>query len=57
MFTLSIFFVIVALFYYNSVLANQVAELQNGVDATKVELKKYDKINREIKILEKSSKF
>ena len=52
MFTLSIFFILVALFYYNSVLANQVAELENGVSNTKSELTKYKAINKEIKVIE-----
>ncbi len=52
MFSLSVFFVAIALFYYNSVLANQVQELDEGVNNAKVELAKYKKINKEIKILE-----
>ena len=55
-FTLSIFFIVIALFYYNSVLANQVAELEDGVSNAKVELKKYDAINKEIKVLQKKLK-
>lgn len=56
MFTLSVFFISVALFYYNSVLANQVVELEEGVNNARVELKKYDKINREIKVLQNKLK-
>ena len=56
MFTLSVFFIAVALFYYNSVLANQVVELEEGVNNARVELKKYDKINKEIKVLQKKLK-
>lgn len=56
MFTLSVFLISVALFYYNSVLANQVVELEEGVNNARVELKKYDKINREIKVLQNKLK-
>ena len=56
MFSLSVFFVAIALFYYNSVLANQVQELDEGVNNAKIELAKYNKINKEIKILEKKLK-
>lgn len=56
MFSLSVFLIAIALFYYNSVLANQVQELEDGIAATRVELKKYDKINKEIKLLEKKLK-
>ncbi len=52
LFTLSVFFISVALFYYNSVLANQVVELENEVGSMKSELVKYDAINKEIKIIE-----
>lgn len=52
-FSLSVFFIAVALFYYNSVLANQVRDLEDGVSSSKVELKKYEAINKEIKILKK----
>jgi len=52
-FSLSVFFIAIALFYYNSVLANQVRELEGGVSSAKVELKKYKEINKEIKILQK----
>jgi len=52
-FSLSVFFIAVALFYYNSVLANQVLELEDGVSSAKVELKRYEAINKEIKLLQK----
>ncbi len=52
MFTLSIFFIAVALFYYNSVLANQVTELEEGVSSTNAELVKYKAINKEIRLIE-----
>ena len=55
-FTLSIFLVVIALFYYNSVLANQVVELQEGVTKAKADLKKYDAINKEIRALKKKLK-
>ena len=56
MFSLSVFFVAIALFYYNSVLANQVQELEDGISTARVELKKYEARNKEIKILEKKLK-
>ena len=56
MFSLSVFLVAIALFYYNSVLANQVQELEEGISSARVELKKYDAINKEIKILERKLK-
>ena len=46
MFCLSVFFVAIALFYYNSVLANQVQELEGGISTARVELKKYEAINK-----------
>jgi type IV pilus assembly protein PilN len=55
-FSLSVFFVAIALFYYNSVLANQVRALDEGVNNAKIELAKYNKINKEIKVLEKKLK-
>jgi type IV pilus assembly protein PilN len=55
-FTLSFFFILAALFYYNLVLANQVAELEEGVVNARIDLKKYDAINKEIKILQKKLK-
>ncbi len=51
-FTLSLFFIFVALFYYNSVLANQVTELEAGVRSTNAELLKYRAINKEIRVIE-----
>ena len=56
MFTLSFFFIAVALFYYNSVLAKQVVKLEEGVTNARVDLKKYDAINKEIKVLKKKLK-
>jgi type IV pilus assembly protein PilN len=55
-FSLSVFFVAIALFYYNSVLANQVQALEDGISTTRVELKRYDAINKEIKLLQKKLK-
>ena len=55
-FSLSVFFVAIALFYYNLVLANQVQALEDGISKTRVELKRYDAINKEIKILQKKLK-
>ncbi len=52
MFTLSIFLLTVGLFWYNSVLANQVTELEENVNNTRTDLIKYDKINKEIKALQ-----
>jgi type IV pilus assembly protein PilN len=52
LFSLSVFFVAVALFYYNSVLANQVLELEEGVNNSRIELKKLQAKNKEVKLLE-----
>lgn len=55
-FTLSVIAVAIALFAYNSVLSNQVRELEEGVNSAKIELAKYNKINKEIKVLENKLK-
>jgi len=55
-FSLSVFLLAIALFYYNSVLANQVFELEESVNSTRNELKKYQKINKEIAQLQKRLK-
>lgn len=55
-FSLSVFLVAIALFYYNSVLAKQVRELDDGVRAAKVELKQFQAKNREVKLLENKLK-
>jgi len=55
-FSLSVFLLAIALFYYNSVLANQVSELEESVNSTRNELKKYQKINKEIAQLQKRLK-
>jgi len=55
-FSLSVFFVAVALFYYNSVLANQVVELAESVDSARVELQQLQAKVREAKALEKKLK-
>ena len=55
-FTLSIILVALALFYYNSILANQVTDLEEGVNQSKIELKKYQAKNKEVKLLEKKLK-
>jgi len=52
-FSLSVFLLAIALFYYNSVLANQVFELEESVNSTRNELKKYQAINKEIAQLKK----
>jgi len=55
-FSLSVFLLAIALFYYNSVLANQVLELEESVNNTRIELKKYQAINKEIAQLKKRLK-
>jgi len=55
-FILSVAFVALALFYYNSILANQVSELEEGVNSSKIELAKYQAKNKEVKLLEKKLK-
>ena len=55
-FVLSVFFLIVALGYYNSVLSNQVEELGEGVNRTRTELKRYQAKNKEVKELERKLK-
>ena len=55
-FVLSVFFLIVALGYYNSVLSNQVAELDESVNSTKQELKRYQAKVKEVKELERKLK-
>lgn len=55
-FSLSVFLVAVALFYYNSVLADQVLELEENVNNSRVELQKLQAKVREAKALEKKLK-
>ena len=55
-FTLSVFFIAVALFYYNSVLANQIRGLEDQVNNARIELKQYQAKNKEVKALERKLK-
>jgi len=55
-FSLSVFLLAIALFYYNSVLANQVIELEENVNNAKIELKKLQAKVKEAKALEKKLK-
>jgi len=55
-FTLSVVLVIAALIFYNSLLSNQVQELEEGVNNSKIELAQYQKKNKEVALLEKKLK-
>lgn len=55
-FSLSVFLLAIALFYYNSVLANQVTELEESVANSKIELKKLQAKVKEAKALENKLK-
>ena len=55
-FSLSVFLVAIALFYYNSVLANQVAELEESVENSRIELTRLQKKVKEAKALERKLK-
>jgi len=55
-FSLSVFLLAIALFYYNSVLANQVTELEENVSNSKVELKRLQAKVKEAKALENKLK-
>jgi len=55
-FTLSVFLVAIALFYYNSVLANQVRELEESVDNSRIELTRLQAKVKEAKALERKLK-
>ena len=55
-FSLSVFLLAIALFYYNSVLANQVTELEENVNNSKIELRKLEAKVKEAKALEKNLK-
>jgi type IV pilus assembly protein PilN len=55
-FSLSVFFVTVALFYYNSVLANQVTELQDNVNSSKAQLTRLQAKVKEAQALENKLK-
>lgn len=52
-FFLSVFLVAVALVYYNSMLAGQQSEIEQSVADLQTDLKKYEKVNREIASLQK----
>lgn len=55
-FSLSVFLLGIALFYYNSVLANQVTELEESVDNARVELTRLQAKVKEAKALENKLK-
>ncbi|MBI9083925.1 MAG: PilN domain-containing protein [Desulfobacterales bacterium] len=52
-FFLSVFLLAVAMLYYNSILADQQADLEKSVASIQTEIKTYDKDNREIAVLKK----
>ena len=52
-FLLSLVFLLIILFYYNSSLSSQINSLNTQIDSAKAELKKYNKINREIAQIKK----
>jgi type IV pilus assembly protein PilN len=56
LFLLSIFLLAVAMFWYNAVLGDKLSRLEKQVADNQIELKKYDKKNREIATIQKKLK-
>jgi type IV pilus assembly protein PilN len=52
-FLLSLVFLLIILFYYNSSLSSQIEGLNTGIKDAKAELKKYNQINKEIQQIKK----
>ena len=52
-FLLSLVFLLIVLFYYNFTLNSKISKLDSGIKHTKTELKKYNKINKEIAQIKK----
>ena len=52
-FLLSLAFLLIILFYYNWNLGSKIDGLNGKIELTKIELNKYDKINKEIAVIKK----